>query len=134
MIKKLLKPLKAEGTEAPAKKKPEYEEIGEAITLNLEEDSSTSLVFSASKDVAQVGSSPHLDVRTWVNSEKYSGPTKKGVNFDVINTPEVVASIILKYLECPEARFQNIVDAINDNVLDGEGIHISIHKDKLVEK
>lgn len=127
MRKTLLKPLKAETAE---RTKPKYEDVGEAITLQLEEDSSSSLVFSASKDVNKVGSSPHLDVRTWVESERYSGPTKKGVNFDVINAPEVITALVMKYLDCPEARFQKIVDAINENILDGEGIKLEIVKDK----
>ena len=127
-MRKLLTPLKAEEKESK-RTKPVYEEIGEAFTLELEEDSTASLVFSASKDTSKVGSSPHLDIRTWVDSERYSGPTKKGINFDVINTPDVLALILAKYLECPEGRLQKVIDSINENVLEGEGIKLSIEKE-----
>lgn len=31
---------------------------------------------------------PHLDIRTWINSDRYNGPTKKGINFDIENIEE----------------------------------------------
>ena len=39
------------------------------------------LVFSASR-MGDMGT-PHIDIRLHVRSEQYTGPTKKGINFDV---------------------------------------------------
>lgn len=36
---------------------------------------------------------PHLDIRTYIESESYSGPTKKAVRFDVENLEEFMETL-----------------------------------------
>lgn len=84
---KLAKPmlLKAE-TKKPVIKKKEYIDLIEPVTLELDE--TASFVFSASK-LGEDGQ-PHVDIRTWVDNERYSGPTKKGINFDIAEIDNIM--------------------------------------------
>lgn len=69
--------------EKPKKEKVEYNDIIGPKELEISEG--IKLVFSVSKTS---DGNPHLDIRTWINSEKYTGPTKKGINFDIENLEE----------------------------------------------
>lgn len=78
----LITVVKAE--EKPKKDKTiEYQDIIEARELEIAEG--IKLVFSVSKTSE---GNPHLDIRTWIESEKYTGPTKKGINFDIESLEE----------------------------------------------
>lgn len=65
------------------KKKVEYVDILPSKELEIADG--IKLVFSVS---CSSEGTPHLDIRTWVESEKYTGPTKKGINFDIENLEE----------------------------------------------
>lgn len=69
--------------EKPKKEKVEYNDLIEPKELEISEG--IKLVFSVSKTSE---GNPHLDIRTWIQSEKYTGPTKKGINFDIENLEE----------------------------------------------
>lgn len=70
--------------EKPKKDKTiEYQDIIEARELEIADG--IKLVFSVSKTSE---GNPHLDIRTWIESEKYTGPTKKGINFDIESLEE----------------------------------------------
>lgn len=61
------------------KKKPsDYEKLAEERVLRITDG--TSLVFSISKTK---DGDPHVDIRTHVHTDKYDGPTKRGVNFNI---------------------------------------------------
>lgn len=61
------------------KKKPtDFTKLAEERVLRITDG--TSLVFSVSK--TQEGN-PHVDIRTHVHTDKYDGPTKRGINFDI---------------------------------------------------
>lgn len=72
--------------EEKPKKEKEYHDIIEPQEITIAEG--IKLVFSVSKTSE---GNPHLDIRTWIESEKYTGPTKKGINFDVENLEEIRA-------------------------------------------
>lgn len=59
------------------------------------------LVFNVS---ATSEGRPHLDIRTWINSDKYTGPTKKGINFDIENIEEFKEIIEKIYWELEEEK------------------------------
>lgn len=62
-----------------SKKKPtDFTKLAEERVLRITDG--TSLVFSVSKTKE---GNPHVDIRTHVHTDKYSGPTKRGVNFDI---------------------------------------------------
>ena len=73
--------------EKPATKKEtvEYNDVIQNRELNIADG--IKLVFSVSR--AKEGN-PHVDRRTYIETEKYSGPTKKGINFDVENLEEFI--------------------------------------------
>lgn len=77
--------LQVSAEEKPVTKKEtvEYEDVSEAKELNIADG--VKLVFSVSR---AKGGNPHLDIRTYIENEKYSGPTKKGINFDIENLEE----------------------------------------------
>lgn len=77
--------IQVQAEEKPKKEKPqvEYKDIINARELQIADG--VKLVFSVSK--ASDGN-PHLDIRTYIESEKYVGPTKKGVNFDIESLEE----------------------------------------------
>lgn len=77
----LISVVKAE--EKKEKKTVEYKDLVEARELEIAEG--IKLVFSVSKTSE---GNPHLDIRTWIESEKYTGPTKKGINFDIESLEE----------------------------------------------
>lgn len=78
---------------AEAKKKEiEYTELIQPIEMTVADN--TTLVFSVSQ--RNEDESPRLDIRTHIKSERYTGPTKKGINFDIENIEEfrgILASI-----------------------------------------
>lgn len=65
--------------EEPKKKvERSYENIVQAREMYIADG--VKLVFSVSKTS---DGEPHLDIRTHIESEKYTGPTKKGINLDI---------------------------------------------------
>lgn len=91
------------------KKKEGKKETKEKITYTdlikpkeLEIADGVKLVFSVSK--ADDGN-PHVDIRTHITTESYTGMTKKGINFDVESLEE----------------FKNILDEV-DSELEKKGI------------
>lgn len=56
-----------------------YTPMIEPVELQISD--TAKLVFSVSRMGAD--GLPHLDIRTHVETEQYTGPTKKGINFDV---------------------------------------------------
>lgn len=78
MRKSRLGRIVANAEEKPKKEKQEYKDIIKTREMEIAEG--IKLVFSVSKTSE---GNPHLDIRTWIESEKYSGPTKKGINFDI---------------------------------------------------
>lgn len=60
-----------------------YTDIIPSQTLVLDEVHR--LVFSVS---SQNGEEPHLDIRTFIETPKYSGATKKGINLHIENIEE----------------------------------------------
>lgn len=82
---------------AEEKKTPEYEEIIEPKKMTIADG--VDLVFSVSK--AKDGE-PHLDIRTYIKNDRYTGPTKKGINFDLENMEEfleILNNLNLELLE-----------------------------------
>lgn len=73
--------------EEPKKEKVkiEYEDVVENRELEIADG--IKLVFSVSKTKE---GNPHLDIRTWIETDRYSGPTKKGINFDVESLEEFI--------------------------------------------
>jgi len=84
-IKPLVK-LKAEQKERATK--PVYKDLFNPIPLELNETSE--LRISGSIQENDPEAVPHIDMRIWVETEKYSGPTKKG--FGV--TPQQLDTLI----------------------------------------
>lgn len=70
------KQLPKKGTKA--EQTQEYTKLAEERVLRITDG--TSLVFSVSKTKE---GNPHLDIRTHVHTEKYEGPTKRGINFNI---------------------------------------------------
>lgn len=60
-------------------KEVEYKELIEPKVMNLSEG--LDLVFSVSESTAEQGA--RIDIRTYLTTERYTGPTKKGINFPV---------------------------------------------------
>lgn len=83
MRKSRLGLIKVQAEEKPKKTTTEYSEL--IPTREMEITDGIKLVFSVSKTKE---GTPHLDIRTWIQSEKYTGPTKKGINFDIENLEE----------------------------------------------
>lgn len=86
---------KAESVKEEKPKKAEYKEVVKPRTINLIEG--IDLVFSVSKNKSEEDSLPHVDIRTYIESENYTGPTKKGINFSLEHLDEVIK--ILKDIE-----------------------------------
>lgn len=90
MRKSRLGRIKVKAEEPPKKvsekkEKPVYIDLAEKRELTISDG--VKLVFSVSK--AQEGN-PHLDIRTYIDSESYKGPTKKGINFDIESLEEFI--------------------------------------------
>lgn len=83
LIKVYAEEPKREAKKEKVVREVEYNDIIETKELAIADG--VKLVFSVSKTL---DGNPHLDIRTWVKSEKYEGPTKKGINFDVENLEE----------------------------------------------
>lgn len=77
------------------KDKIEYTEIITPRELEIAEG--VKLVFSVTKSSE---GNPHIDIRTYIESEKYSGPTKKGINFDIENMEEFLEILNEVNIEC----------------------------------
>ena len=69
-------PIKKE--ESKKKKPTDFTKLAEERVLRITDG--TSLVFSVSKTK---DGDPHVDIRTHVSTDKYTGPTKRGVNFNI---------------------------------------------------
>lgn len=63
-----------------------YEQLIEERVIEIADG--VSLVITASRK--DKDSSPHIDVRTYIANDNYSGPTKKGINFDVEWLPDLI--------------------------------------------
>lgn len=70
---------KTSSSPSTKKKEVEYKEVIEPKTMNLSEG--LDLVFSVSEAVSDEGA--RIDIRTYITTERYTGPTKKGINFPV---------------------------------------------------
>lgn len=68
--------------------KPEYKDLINPTAVHLDE--LTKIVFSVTTLNME---DPHVDVRTYIESEKYSGPTKKGINFSIDYLDEVIEQL-----------------------------------------
>lgn len=69
--------------------------------VELEIADGMKLVFSVSKTKE---GSPHVDIRTWVDTETYSGPTKRGINFDaewLYDFQEIIDKLVLEVDKLP---------------------------------
>lgn len=71
----------------------------------LQLNESTKIVFSVRRKDDDLGL-PYVDIRIFINSEEYVGPTKKGVNFALERLDE----------------FQDIIEAINQEC-DEKGVY-----------
>lgn len=93
----LMKILKVEAEEKPkSKKNIDYVKVIEDIELYIADG--IKLVFSVSQKDEE--SPCHVDVRTWVEGEKYTGPTKKGINFNIEYLDEVIEVLKTLNKEC----------------------------------
>lgn len=70
------------------KEKPVYTEISNPKELIIADG--VKLVFSVNK--SQEGNT-HIDIRTYIESEKYTGPTKKGINFHIESLEDFIEII-----------------------------------------
>lgn len=89
MIKgKVFQPKKIKAESKPVKQ--EYVDLTEPVVMDIDETSSFKITCSK---LGQDGE-PHLDVRTWIETERYSGPTKKGINFPVYHIQEMIDTLV----------------------------------------
>lgn len=85
MRRKRLIIMKAEAEEKPkAKKENTYVDIIPSQRMNIADG--IDLVFSVSQSADE--GEPHLDIRTYVKTDRYTGPTKKGINFNIESLEE----------------------------------------------
>lgn len=63
----------------------EYKKVVEERKLNLSETSE--LRFNVTKGE---NGEAYLDIRTWLNTERYSGPTKKGITTHIENIEALI--------------------------------------------
>jgi hypothetical protein len=68
--------------------------------LEIETGDKQKLVFSV-KRKGDLGL-PYVDIRTWVDTETYSGPTKKGVNFPLSQLLEFLDNCHTLHEVCEE--------------------------------
>lgn len=61
------------------KKEVDFKDVIEPKIMNLSEG--VDLVFSVSESTEKEGA--RLDIRTYLKTERYAGPTKKGINFPI---------------------------------------------------
>lgn len=76
------------GIVAEAETKKEYKDLFEPTRIDLEED--VYLVVSVS---SLNGDTPHVDVRTYLDTEKYSGPTRKGINLEITKLNKLIKAL-----------------------------------------
>lgn len=95
--------------EKPKKEKKQYVDVIEQQEMQLTD--STRIVFSVSQDSPE--HMPHADLRTWVESERYSGPTRAGFNFPV-NQLKEFRDIVDKMIADTE-DVEGDLDKIEDN-------------------
>ena len=80
LVKAQAEEVKKETPSSTSKKKTsEYKELIEPLKMNLSEG--LDLVFSVSESNSEEGA--RLDIRTYLTTERYTGPTKKGINFPI---------------------------------------------------
>ncbi|MBO8161118.1 MAG: hypothetical protein H0Z24_05730 [Thermosipho sp. (in: Bacteria)] len=82
-------------------KKVNYEQIISPKELEISDKSK--LVFSVSK--AEDSNIPHLDIRLHVTSNKYTGLTKKGINFPIEWLPDFLEILDKIDRECAEKGY-----------------------------
>jgi hypothetical protein len=95
-IRKLLTQEVVYAEEKPKKekKKAEYTNLVEPKELEITDNSK--LVFSASQMAGDKDNNVHVDIRTYIvnaDTSKYSGPTQRGVNFDVEYLDEFIETL-----------------------------------------
>lgn len=70
-------------------KKSNIEEMEDSLSKTVKINDSISIVLSKSvwkeKD--------RLDIRTYLNTEDYSGPTKKGINIPIEKIDEIISAL-----------------------------------------
>lgn len=71
--------VKEKTSSSKKEKEVEYRDLIEPKVMNLSEG--LDLVFSVSEAVSDEGA--RIDIRTYITTERYTGPTKKGINFPV---------------------------------------------------
>lgn len=76
--------------EAPKKEQKEYVQLAEPRELTIADG--IKLIFSVSQTK---DGRPHMDIRTHITSEKYTGPTKKGINFDIENLEDFIENLVV---------------------------------------
>ena len=105
LFNKLVPTVEAETKQKKTSKKAEteYNSIGETIRVDDETSDSVYFMVSAStlsgEGLSDEEQEPRLDVRTYAETPKYKGPTKKGINFSLPTTLDIVESIVDKYVE-----------------------------------
>jgi hypothetical protein len=85
------------GSDKKEKVKKEYIQLVKQREMTVSDKAK--LVFSVSK--TEEGE-PHVDIRLWLTSERYSGPTREGVNFNIENMEEFMSILEDLNSECEE--------------------------------
>lgn len=100
MRRKRLIIMKAEAEEKKTtpKKETTYVDIIPSQRMNIADG--IDLVFSVSQSAEE--GEPHLDIRTYVKTDRYTGPTKKGINFNIESLEE----------------FRGILEAIEEQLIE----------------
>ena len=91
--------MKARQKEMCKKFPDEYQDCIDKKELQLNE--TTKLVFSVRRKNDDIGL-PYVDIRIFVNSPEYTGPTKKGINFALERLDEFQGMIEEINAECDE--------------------------------
>ena len=90
---------KARQKEICKKHPDEYKDCIEKKELQLNE--TTKLVFSVRRKNDDIGL-PYVDIRIFINSPEYTGPTKKGINFALERLDEFQKLVEAINVECDE--------------------------------
>ena len=91
--------MKARQKEMCKKFPDEYEDCIDKKELQLNQ--TTKLVFSVRRKNDDMGL-PYVDIRVFINSPEYTGPTKKGINFALERLDEFQGMIEEINAECDE--------------------------------
>jgi hypothetical protein len=91
---------KAEKPKKESKKLPPDTYSDEIEPIEISIGDKTKLVFKVQR-AGELGL-PHVDIRTYVNSDVYVGPTKKGINFPLEFLLEIIDTLNLVNDKCDE--------------------------------